>query len=78
MGKHRKEDGHTPMASLRETLVNTFKPRSGESGVPVRNKVAAAVVAAGAFAAVGQPLAANADAGQPPSRPPRRRTSAPR
>nr|BAD15075.1 putative peptidase [Saccharopolyspora erythraea] len=65
MGKHRKEDGHTPMASLRETLVNTFKPRSGESGVPVRNKVAAAVVAAGAFAAVGQPLAANADAGQP-------------
>ena len=60
MGKHRKEDGHTPVAALRESLQNSVKPR--KSGVPTRNKVAAAVVAAGAFAAVGQPLAANADA----------------
>ncbi|GAB3682311.1 M23 family metallopeptidase [Saccharopolyspora tripterygii] len=34
------------------------------AGLPLRNKVVAAVVAGGAFAAVGQPLAANAGAGQ--------------
>ncbi|GAA2813425.1 M23 family metallopeptidase [Saccharopolyspora taberi] len=62
MSKHRKEDGHTPVAALRDSLLNTFKARPGKSGVPTRNKVAAAVVAAGAFAAVGQPLAASADA----------------
>ncbi|TDD41432.1 M23 family metallopeptidase [Saccharopolyspora elongata] len=32
-----------------------------KAALPVRNKVVAAVVAGGAFAAVGQPLAANAD-----------------
>ncbi|GAA3356257.1 M23 family metallopeptidase [Saccharopolyspora gregorii] len=63
MAKHRQESGHTPKPALRESLLNSFRPRSerGNSRVPARNKIAAAVVAAGAFAAVGQPLAANAD-----------------
>ncbi|MBQ0924695.1 M23 family metallopeptidase [Saccharopolyspora endophytica] len=34
------------------------------AGLPLRNKVVAAVVAGGAFAAVGQPLAANANSDQ--------------
>ncbi|MEU6129793.1 M23 family metallopeptidase [Saccharopolyspora sp. NPDC047091] len=63
MAKHRQESGHTPKTALRESLLNSFRPRSerGNSRVSTRNKIAAAVVAAGAFAAVGQPLAANAD-----------------
>ncbi|MCX2729938.1 M23 family metallopeptidase [Saccharopolyspora sp. NFXS83] len=63
MAKHREESGHTPKTALRESLLNSFRPRSESktSRVSTRNKIAAAVVAAGAFAAVGQPLAANAD-----------------
>ena len=57
MAKHRQESGHTPKTALRESLLNSFRPRTDKSGVSTRNKVAAAVVAAGAFAAVGQPLA---------------------
>ncbi|MFR9727593.1 M23 family metallopeptidase [Saccharopolyspora sp. MS10] len=63
MAKHRVERGRTPKAALRDSLANTFRPRSDSQKprVATRNKIAAAVVAAGAFAAVGQPLAANAD-----------------
>ena len=48
MGNHGKEGRHTP------------KPEGGT----VRNRVLAVVIASGAFAAVGQPLAMAAEAGQ--------------
>lgn len=55
MPNHRQESVRTPKSAFRET------PRTGRSkGPSTRNKVMAAVVAAGAFAAIGQPLAANA------------------
>ncbi len=63
MGKNRQEDGHTPKAALRESLLNTFRP-NGESGGRFRKKVLAAVVATGALAAVGQPMVANANSGE--------------
>lgn len=70
MGKHRKEGGPTPKAILRKTLLNTFRPNASRAGrgLPVRHRVAAAVVAAGAVATVSQPLAtgANSPAAQQP------------
>lgn len=62
MGKHRKEDRHTPMSEASENSPDHSTPEqpSTGQGKPMRNKVLAAVVATGAFVAIGQPLAANA------------------
>ncbi len=62
MGKHRKEERHTPMSETSENSPDhstSEQPNTG-NGKPLRNKVLAAVVATGAFVAIGQPLAANA------------------
>ncbi|QGK70787.1 peptidoglycan DD-metalloendopeptidase family protein [Allosaccharopolyspora coralli] len=65
MGKHRQEDRHTPMSAASENSPDHSTPeKSGPGqGKPLRNKVLAAVVATGAFVAIGQPLAANAGGG---------------
>ncbi|WP_338598760.1 M23 family metallopeptidase [Saccharopolyspora sp. SCSIO 74807] len=62
MAKHSEETGQTPKPALRESLLNSFRPRPGNK-FPIGNKIAAAAVAVGAFAAIGQPLAANATGG---------------
>ncbi|GAB3297317.1 M23 family metallopeptidase [Parasphingorhabdus pacifica] len=63
MPEHRQESVRTPKSAFRESFLNTFHPRrNGEHrGIPTRNKVMAAVVATGALAAIGQPIAASSD-----------------
>jgi murein DD-endopeptidase MepM/ murein hydrolase activator NlpD len=65
MSKHRKEAGHTPRPALREYFQSSNPSPSrtarGGSKSHARNSVVAAIVATGAFVAVGQPFAANAN-----------------
>ncbi|MHA6805093.1 M23 family metallopeptidase [Salinifilum ghardaiensis] len=66
MGKHRMEADHPPTGRLHVSELTgttdgarerTPGSRRGRSGLPARNKLMAAVVATGAFAAIGQPFA---------------------
>lgn len=63
MGKNGDEGGHSRISSLRGYLPSSLRNSTSQhdSRTPVRNKVLAAVVATGAFVAVGQPFLAGSD-----------------
>ncbi|MBA8825864.1 murein DD-endopeptidase MepM/ murein hydrolase activator NlpD [Saccharopolyspora lacisalsi] len=63
MGKYNEEGGQRKLPALRGYLPNSLRPGASSDDSPrnpIRNKVLAAVVATGAVAAVGAPLAINA------------------
>ena len=63
MGKYYEEGGQRKLSALRGYLPNSLRPGTSSDDSPrnpIRNKVLAAVVATGAAAAVGAPLAVNA------------------
>lgn len=68
MGKYDEEGGQRKLSTLRAYLPNSLRNNasSGDTPTPVRNKVLAAVVATGAFAAVGSPFVATAGSSDKP------------